>query len=195
MEHHPVCFADTPPKEGNYISMETRPLGKRKRYLRPSSSGSSKRKWLIWLAVVIIWAFCVRSPVKSGKVTSGYGVRFHGGSTFHYGTDIGLAIGTPVFPVCWGKVRRTGFEARGGNYVYIQHLPGFETRYMHLDSIKVSTGQRVGMKSVIATSGNTGVSTGPHLHYEIRILGVALPPYLLCLPNVIVKKIIGLFSF
>jgi len=143
-------------------------------------------KWLLWLGILIAWGLLIRLPVKGGKLTSIYGFRSGG---FHYGSDLGLPIGTAVKPVTWGKVRRTGFDNRSGNLVMITHLPGLESRYYHLNSVDVVSGQWVGLGTIIGTSGNTGQSSGPHLHFEIRVLGVALPPYLLCLPNVILTKI------
>jgi len=158
---------------------------------RRSSRPSGMPKWLLWLIILVIWGLLIRLPAKGGKLTSIYGFRSGG---FHYGSDLGLPIGTAVRPVTWGKVRRTGFDNRSGNLVMITHLPGLESRYYHLNSVDVVSGQRVSPGTIIGTSGNTGQSSGPHLHFEIRVLGVALPPYLLCLPNVVFGKIVGVMG-
>jgi len=167
-------------------------VAKRKIFRRKSGSGAKGMpKWLLWLIILIVWGLLIRLPVKGGKLTSIYGFRSSG---FHYGSDLGVPIGTAVKPITWGKVRRTGFDNRSGNLVMITHLPGLESRYYHLDSVKVAGGQRVSPSTVIGTSGNTGQSSGPHLHFEIRVLGVALPPYLLCLSNAVFGKIVGVMG-
>jgi murein DD-endopeptidase MepM/ murein hydrolase activator NlpD len=98
------------------------------------------------------------------------------GRFFHEGTDIGLPTGSLVKSSFWGTVREAGFNEQRGNYVIIRHLPGTESRYLHLNSINVTKGQKVKPHAVIGTVGNTVVSTGSHLHFEIRLAGVPLPP-------------------
>ena len=138
--------------------------------------------------VILAWGFALRPPVEGGKVTSWYGPRTFAGRSFHYGTDIALPVGTPINSVSWGTVRSTGYCERGGNYVMIQHFPGLESRYFHMNTIRVSSGQKITPRTNVGTVGNTGLSTGPHLHYEIRVLGLALPPHVLCTPGRLAKR-------
>ena len=104
------------------------------------------------------------APVK-GKITSRYGMRR---GRMHYGTDYGVPIGTPVKAGGSGKVVSAGTAGGYGRFVEILHSGGIVTRYGHLSKVLVSCGQTVKVGSLIAKSGNTGRSTGPHLHYEKR---------------------------
>ena len=118
-------------------------------------------------------------PVSGGYVTSGFGRRNApkaGASTYHQGVDIGVPIGTAVTASCGGVVTVAGWQGGYGNVVYIRHEDGRETRYGHLSRVQVSVGQTVRQGQRIALSGNTGNSTGPHLHFEIRIGGSAVNP-------------------
>ena len=110
---------------------------------------------------------------------------------FHTGTDIALPFGTPVNSTTWGRVKETGFTDRNGYFIIITHLPGTESRYLHLDSINIAEGVKVNPGSFIGTLGNTGVSTGGHLHFELRVLGVPLPPYILCAPGRLIQRVGG----
>ena len=111
-----------------------------------------------------------------GRITSGFGYR----SSFkrmHKGIDIAMAVGDTVRAVMPGVVDRTGYEARGyGHYIIVKHDDGMETRYAHLSMPLVASGQRVAAHEAIALSGNTGNSTGPHLHFETRFNGTAIDP-------------------
>lgn len=89
----------------------------------------------------------------------------------HNGTDFGVKIGTPVIAPADGIVDKTGYSRSSGYYVVLRHRGAYSTVYMHLSKILVKQGQRVKMGGRIAKSGNTGLSTGPHLHYELRING------------------------
>lgn len=111
----------------------------------------------------------------SGIVTSRYGGRW--GST-HKGIDIGAAKGTPVKAAAGGTVTVSSYGYNGGygNYVIISHGNGVQTVYGHCTSLNVSVGQKVSQGQQIATVGNTGRSTGNHLHLEIRVNGVAQNP-------------------
>ena len=87
----------------------------------------------------------------------------------HNGLDFGTAMRTPLVAVDEGSVKRTGFEPDGfGNFILLQHEWG-ESLYAHLEAAQVQQGQSVGFGAVIGLSGNTGASTGPHLHFAIRI--------------------------
>lgn len=89
----------------------------------------------------------------------------------HYGTDFATPTGTPVVAPADGRIIRRGWHPYGGNYVVIDHGQGFETRYLHLNRSTVSRGQDIKRGQQIGQSGNTGRSTGPHLHYELHING------------------------
>lgn len=106
-----------------------------------------------------------------GRVTSGLGARrapLRGASTDHGGIDIAVPIGTPVVAPADGVVEFAGPRGRGGNTVLIRHADGRTTGYAHLDSINVKAGDRVTQGTAFAASGNTGNSTGPHLHFSAR---------------------------
>ena len=116
-------------------------------------------------------------PISGGVLTSSYGRRSAptaGASTTHQGTDWATPVGTAVVASCGGTVTRAGWASGYGYVVYIQHEGGRETRYAHLSKVLVSVGEKVDQGERIALSGNTGRSTGPHLHFEIRINGVAV---------------------
>ena len=146
------------------------------------------KKLIILLLFLLVWGTLVRPPVSGGKLTSWYGIRFAHNRTFHPGTDIALPTGAPINPVSWGTVRRIGYDERHGNYVFISHLRGIESRYSHLDTVTVEEGQKVSPSAIIGTVGNTGLSSGSHLHYEKRVWGVPLPPYFLGLPGLLLQK-------
>ena len=155
---------------------------------------SNKRFFLLIICFLVL-AVLLRPPVNGGKITSQYGIRVAFNQNFHTGTDIALPTGTPVNSTSWGTVKEAGFGELSGNYVIISHLPGIESRYLHLNSINASKGQRVNPKTVIGAVGNTGLSTGSHLHFEIRVFGIPLPSYLLVLPGRIVQKVGGYRTF
>ncbi|RLD46158.1 MAG: peptidase M23 [Bacteroidetes bacterium] len=108
-----------------------------------------------------------------GPITSHFGYRRY---RFHYGTDIDLVTGDPVKAAMDGMVRITTYERGFGRVIVIRHPNGLETVYAHLSKIKVDTNQIVKAGEVIALGGNTGRSTGSHLHFEIRYLGKAINP-------------------
>jgi len=111
-------------------------------------------------------------PVKYGKITSKFGNRTHPvlkSVKFHRGVDIAVSIGTPVYSGIKGRVTFAGRKGNYGNLVEIEGNDGIKVRYAHLNSIDVVTGQKVSDGEKVAETGNTGMSTGPHLHYEIII--------------------------
>jgi murein DD-endopeptidase MepM/ murein hydrolase activator NlpD len=118
------------------------------------------------------------SPVQ-GHLSSGFGHRrspfLHGG-TFHYGVDISLKVGSKVEATGAGRVVKVAHTRTYGTMVDIEHVPGLISRYAHLSKVFVHAGQKVQRGTVIALSGNTGRSTGPHLHYEVRHNGKARNP-------------------
>ena len=112
-------------------------------------------------------------PYK-GVVTSAYGARKKG---FHYGYDIKLKIGDTIRCAFDGRVRIEREEKRGyGKYILIRHTNGLETIYAHLSKFLVKVNQPVYAGEPIALGGNTGRSSGPHLHFETRFLGVPINP-------------------
>lgn len=114
-----------------------------------------------------------------GWITSGFGYRiypFTGESKFHEGIDISTRIGTDVVSTADGIVVEAGYDITYGNNIIIDHGFGFVTRYGHLSKIDVKAGQAIKRGQKIGEVGNTGFSTGPHLHYEIRINGVPVNP-------------------
>lgn len=113
-------------------------------------------------------------------VTSPYGYRIHpvtGKSRFHAGIDIGAGYGTSILAANSGVVIVAGYNAGGyGNYVVINHGGGYTTLYAHCSSLLVSVGQQVSRGQVIATCGSTGMSTGPHIHFEVQLNGQTTNP-------------------
>jgi murein DD-endopeptidase MepM/ murein hydrolase activator NlpD len=153
-----------------------------------------KFKMISVIAVVLALGLVFRMPA-SGKLTSFWGIRFLAGNWFHSGSDLGLSGGTPVRPVARGRVALTTSSERWGNYITIAHFPGVTSRYLHLSSIAVSPGDKVSHDTVIGRSGNTGTaSTGPHLHFEIRLFNIPLPAYLICLPGKLVGGLIDMLG-
>ena len=118
-------------------------------------------------------------PPIPGVVTSGFGYRPRFGR-IHRGVDISLHVGDTVRAAFDGKVRLTRFEKKGyGYYVVIRHDNGMETVYGHLSKFIAKPDQRVKAGEPIALGGNTGRSTGPHLHFETRYYGLAINPQLI----------------
>jgi murein DD-endopeptidase MepM/ murein hydrolase activator NlpD len=94
----------------------------------------------------------------------------------HEGLDIANRIGTPVIAPADGIVSDTGKDSAYGNVIVISHGFGINSRFLHLSKILVSPGQRVKRGDKIAEVGTTGKSTGPHLHYEVRVNGIPVNP-------------------
>ena len=118
-------------------------------------------------------------PISGGRQTSGFGRRTaptKGASTYHKGVDWAVPTGTSVYASCGGTVAKAGWGSGYGYVVYIDHEDGRQTRYGHLSKVLVKAGQSVKQGERIALSGNTGVSTGPHLHFEILINGSQVNP-------------------
>ena len=120
------------------------------------------------------------TPVSGYKLTSPFGMRKHpvlGVVRMHNGIDMSCAQGTPIYATRAGKVTRTAYQAGGaGNYVSINHLDGFSSIYMHMTHYVVSEGQTVSQGQLIGYVGNTGISTGPHLHFGISYAGSYVNP-------------------
>lgn len=120
----------------------------------------------------------MRMPVI-GRLTSGFGMRRHpllGFSRMHKGMDIGAPTGAPILAATDGVVRFAGWHGGHGNYVMLGHGAGMATGYGHMSRIVARIGQRVRQGQLIGYVGSTGISTGPHLHYELYRNGQAINP-------------------
>jgi murein DD-endopeptidase MepM/ murein hydrolase activator NlpD len=124
------------------------------------------------------------------KLISGFGLRinpFHKGLYDHFGIDIAVPRGTEVLATASGlviAVKRSDLQAGYGNYIEIDHRNGFITRYSHLEDIKVRQGQKISGAVVIGTTGNSGGSVAPHLHYEVIHNGKNVDPVLYMISGV-----------
>lgn len=121
------------------------------------------------------------TPVASVRLSSGYGMRVHpvlGGRRAHKGVDIAAPVGTPIRATADGVVGMADWNGGYGLYVELDHGGNMETRYGHMSRIAVASGQQVRKGDIIGYVGSTGRSTGPHLHYEVRVAGEAVNPLL-----------------
>ena len=118
-------------------------------------------------------------PVDDGVLTSSFGSRIHpitNRETWHKGIDIAASKGANVYSANHGTVEETGYDKTYGNYIIIKHLNGYETFYAHLSKIKCDENIKIEAGDIIGLVGSTGLSTGSHLHFEIRKDGKALNP-------------------
>ncbi len=113
-------------------------------------------------------------PVTAYRVTSRFGPRAHLG--YHYGIDLKMPIGTPVYASEAGVIKTAGYRGGYGNLVVIDHGAGLETYYAHNSQLLVCAGEYVEKGQKICLSGNSGNSTGPHLHFEIKLNNVSVNP-------------------
>lgn len=118
-------------------------------------------------------------PVQDARLSSSYGMRTHpvlGGRRDHKGVDLAQPTGTPVYATADGMVGKAEWFSSYGNYIQIEHGGELQTRYAHLSGYAVAAGQQVRKGQLIGYVGSTGRSTGPHLHYEVRVAGEAVDP-------------------
>lgn len=130
------------------------------------SDKSSGRRSFIW-------------PVEAHEISSAFGLRLHpllGRFIAHKGIDISVPSGSGVHAVAAGVVEKVGHEPRAGRYLEIRHSGGWSSRYFHLSSVRVSKGETLAAGEEIARSGNSGQTTGPHLHLEIGYKGRPVNP-------------------
>ncbi len=123
---------------------------------------------------------CIPSVYPTfGRISDGWGMRispFNGHWEFHQGIDIANAIGTPVYSTATGRVTEVTYDNGYGKYVRINHDNGYETLYAHLYSSLVKAGESVHKGQIVGLMGNSGMSTGPHLHYEVIFHGSKINP-------------------
>ncbi|PAY05423.1 hypothetical protein CK489_28995 [Bradyrhizobium sp. UFLA03-84] len=128
-----------------------------------------------------ITKFLLRKPVVSGRLGDGFGWRIHpilGDRRFHEGVDFAAPYGSPIAAAGAGVVETEGYERGYGKYVRVRHDRGYETTYAHIAGVPagLKIGDRVRQGETIAYVGSTGLSTGPHLYYEVRINGRNVDP-------------------
>ncbi len=120
-----------------------------------------------------------RRPIEKMSLSSSYGMRVHpvtGKLARHQGIDIPAPRGTPIYATADGIVGRAQWLGGYGNYVEVEHGNAIQTRYGHMSSYAVSSGQQVKKGDILGYVGSTGRSTGNHLHYEVRIDGAPVNP-------------------
>jgi murein DD-endopeptidase MepM/ murein hydrolase activator NlpD len=120
-----------------------------------------------------------RMPLEGASLTSGYGMRTHpvlGGRRKHTGIDLAAPTGTPVYAAADGIISRAEWYSSYGLYISVEHGASMQTRYAHLSRLAVAAGDSVKKGDLIGYVGSTGRSTGPHLHYEVRVEGLAVNP-------------------
>ncbi len=115
----------------------------------------------------------------SGALSSGFGMRIHpiyGYEKYHSGIDISALYGSPIYSTAYGRVTYAGYYSGYGNTVMVDHGNGMQTLYGHCSSIDVQEGQMVRKGQIVARIGSTGLSTGPHVHYEVQLAGAPTDP-------------------
>lgn len=120
-----------------------------------------------------------RLPLKDGILTSGFGKRnspFTGQPSYHHGIDLAAPMGTPVYACTSGTIKEIGFNRIYGKYIILSHTDGRESLYGHLSAYSAVLNEKVKSGTIIAKVGSTGMSTGPHLHFEIREKGIPKNP-------------------
>ncbi|MDR1927884.1 MAG: M23 family metallopeptidase [Oscillospiraceae bacterium] len=111
-------------------------------------------------------------PLADGRLTSAFGLRIHpitGKQSFHTGMDIAAPLGTPITAAFYGKVLQAATDADYGNFILMEHQGGLRTLYAHCSKLLAEEGMVLRAGETIALVGSTGVSNGPHLHFEVRI--------------------------
>jgi len=131
------------------------------------ANGESARKGLM------------RTPVDGARLTSKFGMRFHpllAYSRMHQGVDFGARHGSPIYAAASGRAEFVGPHGGHGNFIRLTHNGGLKTAYAHMSRFAIKRGQQVSQGQVIGYVGSTGVSTGPHLHYEVWLKGKPVNP-------------------
>lgn len=146
--------------------------------LKPAAEGTSFSPYYVSVTPV--------APLENARVTSKFGYRTHpvtGNYGFHTGLDLAAPEGTPIKASFYGRVAETGSSDAWGNYVLMEHSDGFATYYCHMSEIYVDEGAVIRQGETIGLVGSTGWSTGPHLHFEVRINGIRVDPEKLLYPE------------
>ena len=128
----------------------------------------------------------MKTPINGARLSSPFGNRKHpilGFTKHHNGTDFAAPIGTPIMASGNGTVIKAGWCGNGGNCVRIRHNSSYTTGYGHLSKFATKTGRRVRQGQIIGYVGNTGMSTGPHLHYTVKYNGKFINSQKLKLPS------------
>ncbi|MEO6093204.1 MAG: M23 family metallopeptidase [Novosphingobium sp.] len=120
-----------------------------------------------------------RTPLQGVHMTSDFGMRVHpilGGMRRHAGVDLAAPVGTPVYATADGVVGKAEWFGGYGLFVALEHGASLETRYGHMSRLNVAAGQSIHKGDIVGFVGTTGRSTGPHLHYEVRVAGAPVNP-------------------
>ena len=146
--------------------------------LKPAAEGTSFSPYYVSVKPV--------APLDNARITSEFGYRTHpvtGNYGFHTGLDLAAPEGTPIKASFYGRVAETGSSDAWGNYVLMEHSDGFATYYCHMSEIYVDEGAVIRQGETVGLVGSTGWSTGPHLHFEVRINGIRVDPEKLLYPE------------
>jgi murein DD-endopeptidase MepM/ murein hydrolase activator NlpD len=163
--------------EMQHVSLDLNERNKPVELLRFTPTG--ERTEFFYADGMSVRALLMKTPVDGARQTSGFGFRLHpilGYSRLHQGADFAAPSGTPIQAAGVGTVIHAGWHGGHGKTVIVQHQNGLRTLYAHMSSIAVSVGQRVAQGQSVGAVGSTGLSTGPHLHYEIHLNGRAVNP-------------------
>ena len=115
-------------------------------------------------------------PTLTGSISSKFGDSRDGGSRSHAGVDVALPVGSDVLSMAAGRVTYTGYNSQRGNYMKVDNQDGTQSIYQHLSAFNSKVGDYVNAGQKIALSGNSGVGTGPHLHFELLRNGTPIDP-------------------
>ncbi|MDB5459060.1 MAG: peptidase family [Caulobacteraceae bacterium] len=163
---------------GDLLFAEIRAKGAATRLYRFKTAGMTEAQYFDEFGKSIR-GLLLRTPLDSVRITSSFGMRNHpilGFTRMHAGIDFGAPTGTPVYAAGDGVVERASWAGGYGRWLQIKHPGGYETGYGHLSRWAVKAGEHVRQGQVVAYVGSTGLSTGPHLHYEIIAHGQKVNP-------------------
>jgi murein DD-endopeptidase MepM/ murein hydrolase activator NlpD len=163
---------------GDLLYAEIKAKGGASRFYRFKAPGATAADYFDEMGKNIR-GFLLRTPLDGARITSSFGMRMHpilGFTRMHTGIDFGAPVGTPVFAAGDGVVEKAQWAGGYGRWLQIRHNGQYETGYGHLSGWAVKPGQHVHQGQVVAYVGSTGMSTGPHLHYEIIDHGKKINP-------------------